>query len=614
MNPEVEIRIVVAIAAVLVLFSLVLCVAALRHDAQRGERFGFAWLFMTNLAFLTATLGLMGAPGLPFWLGAALVISGAHLGIIFGYFALRAGLGERTSMRRYGAFAALAIGGQAGLALVLNDIDVLVLTSSVVNGLMSIHMARRIWPLARRFGAEVAALSSLPFAAIASAYLFRLPLLALDASATTVTVATLVISFLLAFSALQWAFALLAFRAARLNARLEAERLRAEEANRLKSRFLANMSHELRTPLNGILGMAQVLQGLVGDDEQRRMAETIRTSGDGLMAILNDILDLSKIEAGKMELERAPFRPADVMERIGRLHTPQAESRGLALGMRCDPALEAAFVGDGHRLTQVLNNLVANAVKFTEAGRIELHGEATEDGVRIIVTDTGIGMSDAQLARVFNAFAQADVSVTRRFGGTGLGLPIVQRLITMMGGTLTLDSAPGAGTRATLELPLEPARDSAPPRALPPDAGRGDLGGLRVLVAEDNLTNQKVLAALLRGSGAELTMVGNGREALEAALGGDFDLFLFDVSMPEMDGTTALRGIEAAFRDAGRTRPPAAAITANVMPEQLSEYAAAGFATCLAKPLRKAALNDCIAALTGATATARPSASHGGAG
>jgi len=599
MNPEIEIRIVVAIAAVLVLSSLLLCVSALRHNTQRGTRLGFAWLFMANIAFLMGTFGLMAHPILPFWLTAALAISGAHLGIVFGYFAVRAGLGNPATFRGYFGFAILVILGQATLALGLDAIDVLLLTSSVINGGLSLRVAWRVWPLARRFGPEIAALASLPFAAIGTAYLFRLPLLASGASATTMSVATLVITFLLAFSALQWAFALIAFRAAQLNEKLETERERAEEANDLKSRFLANMSHELRTPLNGVLGMAQALQELVRGQDQKRMVETISTSGEALMAILDDILDLSKIEAGKMVLEQAPFRPADVFTRIARLHAPQAEAKGLRFTLHCDPAMDSLVLGDEHRLTQVLHNLTGNAVKFTDSGQVDLRGEAASGRLRISVADTGIGMTEAQLASAFDEFVQADASITRRFGGTGLGMPIVKRLVTMMGGKVEIDSKSGRGTRVLLDLPLRSApaadHDSEPSKVVPTP----DLTGVRVLVAEDNLTNQKVLTALLRGTGVDLTLVNNGREALAAAIAEEFDLFLFDISMPEMDGPTALSRIEVAYRVAGRKLPPAAAITANVMPEQLSGYAARGFAISLPKPIRKMALIDCITTLTG---------------
>jgi len=610
MNTEVEIRIVVAIAAVLLLSSILLCVSSLRRDAERSERLGFAWLFMTNLAFLTGAFGLLSHPYFSFWVSAALAISGAHLGIVFGYFAVLAGLGAPTASRWYFGAALLAVFGQAVLGLGLNQIGILLLTSSVINGLLALHVARRIWPLARHFGPEIAALASVPFAAIGTAYLIRLPLLAWGGSATVMTVATLVITFLLAFSALQWAFALIAFRAAQLNRKLEAERVRAEEANRLKSRFLANMSHELRTPLNGVLGMAQALQELVYGQEQRRMVETIRTSGEGLLAILDDILDLSKIEAGKMTLEEAPFHPAEVLTRIVRLHAPQAEAKGLRFSLHCDPALDGLFLGDAHRLTQVLHNLTGNAVKFTETGQIDLRAEAVAGWLRIGVADTGIGMTQAQQASAFDDFVQADVSITRRFGGTGLGMPIAMSLVTMMGGRMGIESAPGQGTRVVLDLPLRPApaAEPEPDRAPVPEGPGPVLTGLRILVAEDNLTNQLVLTALLRGTGVELTMVGNGREALTAAIAGDFDLFLFDISMPEMDGPTALSQITAAYSVSDRPLPPAAAISANAMPEQLTSYVAAGFAACLPKPVRKPALIDCIAGLTG-KAAAEPTGS-----
>lgn len=604
MNPEIEIRIVVAIAAVLVMSSLVLCVSALRHDAQRRERHGFAWLFMTNVAFLTGTFGLLANPVMPFWLSATLVVTGAHLGIIFGYFAICAGLGEPPATRRYLACSVVMIGGQAALGSNLESVDVLVVTSSLINGALSLHLALRIGPMARKYVPEIAALASLPFAAIGLAYLFRLPLLLFGASATTMTVATLIITFLLSFSALQWVFALIAFRAARLNQKLEAERLSAEEANRLKSRFLANMSHELRTPLNGVLGMAQALQEQVHGPDHQRMVETIRTSGEGLMCILNDILDLAKIEAGKMVLEHAPFRPTQVLARIARLHGLHAEQKGLRFTLACDPDLDHLFLGDEHRLTQVLHNLTGNAVKFTEQGEVTLRARVLQGDLVLQVSDTGIGMTPEQAETAFDEFTQADVSITRRFGGTGLGMPIVKRIVDMMGGRITIDSTLGQGTCITVTLPLHPAPRTTPDQAATRPPCPRDLAGRRILVAEDNLTNQKVLAALLRETSVDLTLVKNGLEALDAAIRQDFDLFLFDISMPEMDGPSALHQIQAAYRATGRTVPPAVAITANVMPDQLAGYKADGFACCLAKPLRKGALLDCVAGLAGTQARA----------
>jgi signal transduction histidine kinase/CheY-like chemotaxis protein len=605
MNPEIEIRIVVAIAAVLVMSSLVLCISAMRHDAHRRERHGFAWLLMTNLAFLTGTLGLLVHAVMPFWLSATFVLAGAHLGILFGYFAICAGLGERPPVGRYAGAAFFAVSAQAVVANVLGSVDVLVVTSSMINGVLALHLARRIGPMVNKFVPEIAALASLPFVAIGAAYLFRLPLLTLGASATMVTIATLVITFLLSFSALQWVFALIAIRAARLNHRLEEERLNAEEANRLKSRFLANMSHELRTPLNGVLGMAQVLQEQVDGPEHQRMVETIRTSGEGLMTILNDILDLAKIEAGKMVLEQAAFQPSEVFARIVRLHGPQAEQKGLRFSLCCDPRLDGIFMGDSHRLTQVLHNLTSNAVKFTEAGHVELRAALVEDEVFICISDSGIGMTAEQVKTAFDEFTQADVSITRRFGGTGLGMPIVKRLVDMMDGQIAISSTPGHGTCVTVTLPLYTADTAAMEgNAVVPETGR-DLTGLRILVAEDNMINQKVLTALLRGTAVELTLVKNGKEALEAAMAREFDLFLFDISMPEMDGPTALNQIKAAYHVAGRKVPPAAAITANVMPEQLASYQADGFASCLAKPLRKQALIACITTLVDVDTSAK---------
>ena len=609
MDSYIDIGIVVSIAAILVLSSLALSFAALRREADADSRGGMAWLFAANLAFLTGTAALLAHPLLPFWASAGLVILGAHLGILCGYGALSRALGGRPRIPRVAAFATLAVGAQVLLAFQTGSVTALVVTSSVVNGLMAAQLGRRIWPRARRMGREPAMLAALPFAAISASYLARLPLLAFWPDTTALAVATVLITFLLAFSALQWCFALIAWRAIRLNLRLQAERLRAEEASRLKSQFLTNMSHEIRTPLNGVLGMAQALQAESTTPRQREMVETIRHSGEALLGILNDILDLSKIEAGKLELDPAPFRPAETLQRAARLHRLRAEAKGLALGIELGPGLDSPRRGDALRLVQVLNNLLGNAVKFTEVGHVQLAARLDpEDTLHLTVTDTGIGMTEAQAARIFDEFVQADAEITRRFGGTGLGMSIARRLVQLMGGTLTLTSTPGRGTTVTVRLPLPATAEPLPAEASPqdgpqasPQEGPRPLAGLHLLLAEDNRTNQRVVAAFLRDTGCTLEIVENGRLAVEALAAAeaagrpDPDLLMFDVSMPEMDGPTALRTIRSARAARGRPTPPAIALTANVMAHQLADYAEAGFADHLAKPLRRTALIEMIA-------------------
>ncbi len=655
MHDVIQIWVVVAIAAVMVIASLILASATSTRHSTRLEVTAFHWLAATNLAFLVGTIGLMLGTVLPFWVSASMMITGMHLGMILGYIALRYGLGDQPRLPRYAAFASITVLSQGVLALVVPDVGVLVLSSSLINSVMGMVMAHRLWHRSNQLGRDMALLASAPFATIALAYASRLVLAGIGASAYAFTVATLIVAFLLAFSALQWSFALIAFRAARLNQSLEAARDRAEESSRMKSRFLANMSHELRTPLNGVLGMAQVLESTQKDPEQKRMLETIRESGEGLLSILNDILDLSKIEAGQMQIEMRPFDAAHSLEQTAMLFCPGAETRKLEFRVRIDPALAGWRMGDALRLRQVVSNLLSNAVKFTDRGIVALRARPFNGGIRIQVKDTGIGMSESQLASVFEEFVQADSSITRRFGGTGLGMPIVRRLVEAMGGEVRVSSMYGRGTTVTLDLPFErveiteaaaaalddtaPTPSSAPPpettttaRALRPDAQQAlapapahpipsaalraatapgpaandaanDTAACapaptrRILVAEDNLVNQKVISAMLRELPFTLEFVETGRAAVERARHQTFDLFLFDVMMPELDGPSALRAITKAYARAGRPLPPAVVATAHVSCAKGDEYRSSGFVDIVPKPIRKQRLLEVLRAL-----------------
>ncbi len=380
---------------------------------------------------------------------------------------------------------------------------------------------------------------------------------------------------------------------------IHAATVAAEEANRVKSMFLANMSHEIRTPMNGILGMAEVMERSLTDPSQKQMIDVIRSSGETLLAILNDILDLSKIEADKMELEVIPFRLDVVAQRIETLHSLKAREKGLRLEVFTDNRVRIDRMGDPHRVTQILHNLVSNAIKFTDKGKVTVWISALAgDDIRIEVVDSGIGMTPDQQSRIFDEFVQADGTMTRRFGGTGLGMSIVRRLIDMMDGQMTVDSAPGQGTtfRITLPLPEAPPQDTASQlqvaAAAPPPLL--DLSGCHILIADDNDVNLDVLAAMLEDTGAKLSIARNGQEALDAFAASAFDILLLDISMPVMDGRTALRQIiEAAAKD-GRVLPPAIAFTANLMPYQISEYLQAGFVDVLSKPVKRQALLDQI--------------------
>ncbi|MGY6411240.1 MAG: ATP-binding protein [Alkalilacustris sp.] len=405
----------------------------------------------------------------------------------------------------------------------------------------------------------------------------------------------------------------------RVQVQLEQARRSAEAASRAKSAFLANMSHEIRTPLNGVLAMSEALAGTRLSPAQQEMLQTVRDSGEVLLAIINDILDLARIESGKMTLSIEPFVPADLGRWVEGLHGLAARRKGLSLIVRCDPATRSVRLGDPVRIGQILHNLVGNAVKFTESGQVML--DITVEGPRLClrVEDSGIGMTEEQLDRVFEEFEQADNSVTRRYGGTGLGLPIVRKLVDLIGGDVRVDSTPGQGTRVEVRLQVPPGKGVLPSgqaapaiqpagpaevQAIRRGTGPGataagpapdpppevDLAGLRVLVAEDTPTNRRIIELFLTRMGVSATFAEDGQRACDLWRPGGFDALLLDISMPLKDGVEVLAHIDAQARRFGLARPPAWAATANVMPDQIEAYLAHGFEGVLRKPFRRAEL------------------------
>jgi signal transduction histidine kinase len=367
---------------------------------------------------------------------------------------------------------------------------------------------------------------------------------------------------------------------------LEHARARAEGANRAKSAFLANMSHEIRTPLNGILGMAQVMERDKLEGAQRERLKVIHNSGEALLSVLNSILDLSKIEAGRLELDHQEFELSQAVRAACEPFANMANDKGLSFEIAIAPEADGVWRGDALRLRQVLSNLSSNAVKFTEAGRIVLSVRAIDAGVAFQVADTGVGIPRERLEEVFDKFSQADSSSTRRFGGTGLGLAICRELVGLMGGQLTVESEPGEGSIFAFELPLERVAAAANEA----QADNVEDRPLRILAAEDNRTNQMILAALLAPAKAELTMVENGREAVEAFDKAPFDIVLMDIQMPEMTGVDAALAIRRLEAKRGLPRTPILAVTANVMTHQIDEYMAAGMDAVIAKPVQAATL------------------------
>ena len=364
--------------------------------------------------------------------------------------------------------------------------------------------------------------------------------------------------------------------------------IQANAAARAKSEFLSNMSHEIRTPLNAIVGLAQVGQRTPHLSVAWPYLAQIQDSGRMLMTLINDVLDMAKIEAGKLRLEMRPIDLNKVFERATKLIRPIAESKGLALNMECSEHLPRSIMGDDTRLIQVLLNLLGNAVKFTEKGEVRLACTSTMTGdsgwLLLSVIDTGVGIGKEQMLRLFHPFEQGDVSTTRHFGGTGLGLTICRQIVELMGGRIDLSSQPGVGSCFTVRLPIEAAiLNDIQHRPALDELGSNEprLAGLRVLAAEDDEVNQWVLRELLQQEGATITVVGRGDLALKLlASPQPFDVFITDLQMPGLNGYETTQG-------ALKLRPqlPVLGLTAFAMPEDRSKCLAAGMFDHISKPI-----------------------------
>ncbi|WGM47218.1 Sensor histidine kinase RcsC [Brevundimonas sp. NIBR10] len=381
----------------------------------------------------------------------------------------------------------------------------------------------------------------------------------------------------------------------------------AKAANAAKSQFLANMSHELRTPLNGVIAMTELLYAHQIDERGREMARTIVASGQTLEHVVNDILDVAKIEAGQLQFEIAPFDLAEVLRSAAALHGASAAAKGVSLGLTIHPDAEGVYAGDKTRVSQVVTNLVGNAVKFTESGCVQLTARRHNGGkLCISVSDTGIGFDRATAARLFQRFEQADVSVSRQYGGTGLGLSICASLSQMMGGSVTVRSVPGKGSTFFAHLPLRRLTDvAATPADLAPAAhSMPSQVSLRVLYADDHAINRQVVAMILEPLGVDLTLAETGVEALDLFKAAPFDLILMDVQMPQMDGLTATRALRTHEAAAGLPRTPVISLTANAMADDIRRSLDAGSDMHLAKPIRPAALIEAMESLLDASAPA----------
>jgi signal transduction histidine kinase/ActR/RegA family two-component response regulator len=387
-----------------------------------------------------------------------------------------------------------------------------------------------------------------------------------------------------------------------LEERVLARTAELERANAAKTDFLANMSHELRTPLNGVIALGSVLAKEQTTERGRQTAELVVASGRLLEQVLTDILDISRIEAGQLPIHVGPFDLGDCVETIAALHRASAEAKGLAFEAVVDDAAGGWRLGDDIRVTQILSNLLSNAVKFTTEGRVAIRAVAEDEAVRFTVSDTGVGFSSEFQAKLFSRFEQADGSITRRFGGSGLGLAISASLAELMGGSISAASEPGKGSVFTVILPLPRAEAPAAQDAAP-EAAAADLASLKVLVAEDHPTNRAVVSLILEPLGVKLTMVEDGRQAVDAIERESFDLVLMDIQMPVLDGLSAAREIRDLEAALGLPRTRIVALSANALPEHVVEARAAGMDEHLAKPIRPEAL---IALLTTVTPAQDP--------
>jgi signal transduction histidine kinase/CheY-like chemotaxis protein len=369
---------------------------------------------------------------------------------------------------------------------------------------------------------------------------------------------------------------------------------RAEAGSRAKSEFLATMSHEIRTPLNGVLGMAHALGAEDLTASQRDKLEVIQRAGEALLSVLNNVLDLSKIEAGRVSLEEGLADIGRIAQSVQGIFSAIAAEKDIALTVMVSPQAEGLWRGDAMRIQQILQNLVSNAVKFTERGRVAIECLEHEGALVIRVSDTGPGVALEAQAQVFEAFTQADASTTRRYGGSGLGLSICRALAQLMGGDITLESVAGLGSTFTVRLALERAPADAGLAAQAPRAALPPLPGLRLLAAEDNEMNQMVLRTLLEPFGIVPHIVSNGEDAVSAWELGDWRVILMDVQMPLMDGPTATRLIREREAERGLPRTPIIALTANAMSHHAEEYLACGMDEVVAKPLNIAELIQAI--------------------
>lgn len=377
----------------------------------------------------------------------------------------------------------------------------------------------------------------------------------------------------------------------------------AEAANEAKTTFLTNMSHELRTPLNGVIGIVDLLAQTKQSAHQRELTSIIKASSDQLRRLIGDILDLARIEAGELTLHQAPLSLTELIQDIAGPAGLAAESKGVAIQVRLDPALPRSVQGDALRLKQVLTNLVGNAVKFTQVGTITIEVSRSHDTYRFAVSDTGIGFDAQQRETIFGRFQQADDTITRRFGGSGLGLAICSDLVDAMGGELDCLGVAGQGAVFWFSIPLDEVVATSIQRASKEDTAPALR---RVLVVDDSITNRRVAELILQTVGIETTCAEDGDQAVDAYLSETFDVVLMDMMMPVTDGLAATRAIRKIESEQGRPRTPIIMLTANSLPQHIEESFEAGADLHLPKPMTPDALFNALGTVLGKMAMGKP--------
>ena len=372
---------------------------------------------------------------------------------------------------------------------------------------------------------------------------------------------------------------------------MKGARHKAEESSKVKAMFLANMSHEIRTPLNGIVGMAEQLAQSQLDADQRYFIDIMRSASSTLLSIINDVLDISKIESGKFSIETTPFNLNETIRRTLSIFGEKAKQTNISLDIELMDDRGIMHLGDPHRLSQVLFNIVGNAIKFTQAGYVRVtsnlvRGENDICFVSFSIEDTGVGMDMAYLAKVFEAFSQEDASITRKFGGSGLGLSIARSIVQIMGGTIQIESEKGKGTRVNIRIPMRISNDKTKQDIVEMTDLQKSLKALRILAVEDNELNRMVLQVILKKCEVVVTIAHNGQEAINLIQEQDFDLVLMDVQMPIVDGLEATKYI----REELKLTIPIIGLSANAMREEVEICKQAGMNDYLVKPYSERAL------------------------